>query len=111
MRIGTVLVASCLAFAVMPLGAQTPEVTDLMRRGTALNNAGQLDSALLVYQQAAKLAPDVYNIHEGIGSILDLTGRYGEARMHLAKALDLAPARAKINVLRTIAISYAFERK
>jgi len=87
------------------------DVADLMRRGTALNNAGKLDSALLVYQQAMKAAPDNYRVHEGIGSILDLMGRYSEARPHLAKALELAPVESKGGVMRTIALSYAFEGK
>jgi len=43
--------------------------------------------------------------------VLDLLGRYGEARTHFAKAIDEAPSNAeKDRATRGMAMSYAFER-
>jgi tetratricopeptide (TPR) repeat protein len=105
------LTAALIVVAAGRLAAQTPDVTALMARGSALTTANKLDSALLVYQQAMKAAPQDHNVHESIGSTLDLMGRYAEARSHLTKALELAPTEAKPGVMRTIATSYAFEGK
>jgi tetratricopeptide (TPR) repeat protein len=43
--------------------------------------------------------------------VLDLQGKYAEARKHLQQAIDLAPADAKPNAWRTMAMAYAFDRK
>ena len=105
----TALLAALSLTGTRLLGQAAPDAAELMRRGTALNNAGKLDSAFIVYQQAMKVAPDNYRVHEGIGSILDLQGRYADARQHIGKALELAPAESKSGVMRTMALSYVFE--
>src|SRR6266513_312187 len=38
-------------------------------------------------------------------------GKPDEARQHIQKAIDMAPEPAKLEAMRTMAISYAFERK
>jgi tetratricopeptide (TPR) repeat protein len=45
----------------------------------------------------------------GMGEALDLKGDYAEARNHLSKAIDAAPADSKSQALRAMAVSYAFE--
>ena len=44
------------------------------------------------------------------GIALDLEGKYEQARQHLTKAIDEAPPASKVQALRTMAVSYAFER-
>jgi len=40
---------------------------------------------------------------------LDLQGKYQQARQHLTKAIDEASPASKVQALRTMAVSYAFE--
>ncbi len=89
----------------------TPTALDLVKQGQTLNGKGQQDEALVLYRQALTLSPNLYEAQLGSGIALDLQGNYSEAREHLAKAIEFAPAENKQQALRAMAISHAFEKK
>lgn len=91
--------------------AQTPApaALDLVKQGQNLNSEGKQDEALALYRQALVMSPNLYEAHLDSGIALDLKGNYSEARQHLAKAIEFAPAENKQQALRAMAISYAFE--
>lgn len=86
-----------------------PNAVGLVKQGIKLNFDGKQDDALALYHQALEISPDLYEAHLESGIALDLKGNYVEARQHLAKAIEVAPAASKQQALRTMAISYAFE--
>lgn len=85
------------------------KVADLVKQGMKLNSEGKQDEALALYNQALQLSPDSYQAHLAAGMALDLKGDYQQARQHLSKAIEQAPADAKERAWRTMAISYAFQ--
>jgi len=87
-----------------------PTALDLVKQGEKLNSDGKQDEALALYRKAMETSPNLYEAHLESGIALDLKGNYAEARQHLTKAIELAPAAAKQQALRTMAFSYAFER-
>ncbi len=93
---------------------QTParpnDPTELVKQGRKLNGEGKQDEALALYLQALQQSPELVDAHLAAGIALDLKGEYGEARKHLARAIELARPEAKTQALKTMAISYAFER-
>ncbi|MBI1809957.1 MAG: tetratricopeptide repeat protein [Gemmatimonadetes bacterium] len=91
--------------------AQGDPALDFVRQARQLNNQGKFDDALALYEKAENLSPNLYEIHAGMGVTLDLKGQYEEARKHLARAIELASAQQKDGALRSMAMSYAFERK
>lgn len=86
-----------------------PAALDLVKQGQKLNGEGKQDDALTLYRQALEMSPNLYEAHLASGIALDLKGNYTEARQHLATAVELAPADAKQQALRAMAVSYAFE--
>jgi len=86
-----------------------PAPLDLVKQGQKLNSEGKQDEALALYDQALEMSPNLYDAQLASGIALDLKGNYAEARQHLTKAVELAPADAKQQVLRAVAISFAFE--
>lgn len=97
------------------LAAQTADTSaasdplSLVKQGQKLNSEGKQDEALALYRQALEKSPNLYEAHLASGIALDLKGDYAEARNHLNKAIELAPADKKDQALRTMAVSYAFE--
>jgi tetratricopeptide (TPR) repeat protein len=89
--------------------ARPDDPQELVKQARKLNGEGKQDEALAMYRQALKASPDLYEAHLGAGIALDLKGEFAEARQHLAKAIEVAPADAKERALRTMAMSYAFE--
>ena len=90
---------------------QASPADDLVKQGQQKAREGQHDAALALYQQALQTAPDSFPAHLQTGVVLDLMGRYGEARQHLAKAIEVAPTpQNRISATRAMAMSYAFER-
>jgi tetratricopeptide (TPR) repeat protein len=86
-----------------------PAALDLVKQGQKLNGEGKQDDALAFYRQALEMSPNLYEAHLASGIALDLKGNYAEARQHLTKAVELAPADTKQQALRAMAVSYAFE--
>jgi tetratricopeptide (TPR) repeat protein len=88
------------------------EAADLIKQARQLNSDGKQSEAIELYEKVIKTASgkDLYDAHLGAGSALDLKGQYDEARKHLAKAIELAPADSKIQALKAMAFSYAFQR-
>jgi len=83
----------------------------LVKQASDLNGQGKQDQALALYQQVLVVVPQSFDAHLGIGVVLDLDGRYDEARRHLTTAISDAPNdSAKTRALRTMAVSYAFTR-
>jgi tetratricopeptide (TPR) repeat protein len=97
------LISSCL------LAQTAPTAADLVKQGQKLNSEGKQDEAIALYKQAIHLSPDDYTPYLNGGFALDLKGEYGEARHHFQKALELAPPDNKPQVMRALAVSYAFE--
>jgi tetratricopeptide (TPR) repeat protein len=86
-----------------------PAAPDLVKQGEKLNSEGKQDDALALYRQALAMSPNLYEAHLASGIALDLKGNYTEAREHLAKAIEVAPAESKQQALRAMAMTYAFE--
>ena len=86
------------------------KAAELLKQGRKLQQDGKLDDALETYKQAMTIAPDFYDVHLAMGSALDVKGDYAEARKHLQRAIDLVDADHKPGVLRSMAVSYAFEK-
>jgi tetratricopeptide (TPR) repeat protein len=105
-RTFVVLLLTC---AVHAQQAPAPTALDLVKQGQKLNSEGKQDEALTLYRQALAASPNLYEAHLESGIALDLKGNYADAREHLTKAIELAPAAAKQQALRTMAFSYAFE--
>ncbi len=98
-----------LAAAQQPNKPAPGSAADLAQQADKLSNQGKQDEALALYRQALAKSPDSYEAHLGMGEALDLKGDYAEARNHLSKAIDVAPADSKSQALRAMAVSYAFE--
>jgi len=85
------------------------ELRELLTRGSALSLAGEQDSALAVYTHALARWPNEYRVRAGLGTILDLMSRFGEARRHWARAIAVASPQQAPGAHQQLAISYAFE--
>lgn len=106
----------CILAAVLlsaaALSAQpSSDPAELVKQARRLNNEGKQDEALALYQKALQASPDLFEAHMGAGAALDLQGNYAEARRHFEKAIASATPQAKVQALRSMAVSYAFEGK
>jgi tetratricopeptide (TPR) repeat protein len=101
----------CLLLISACCAQQTPApvAPDLVKQGETLNSEGKQDDALALYRRALAMSPNLYEAHLASGIALDLKGNYTEARQHLAKAIEVAPAESKQQAWRAMAMSYAFE--
>lgn len=83
----------------------------MAQQARRLMGQGKLDEALEQAHKAMQADPKSVDAHQAIGIILDLQGKYAEARKHLQAALDNATDdRQKAGVRRSLAVSYFFER-
>lgn len=106
---GVLMVAALVQAPAAP-AAQEPGA-DLARQAQQKAREGRHDDALALYRQALQLAPDSFQVNQAYGVALDIAGQYAEARKHLAKAIDVAPApQSKAGALRAMAMSHAFQR-
>ncbi|MGC1450037.1 MAG: tetratricopeptide repeat protein [Candidatus Sulfotelmatobacter sp.] len=112
----TLFLLAALALAQSPAQPSAPSKApvpgspaDLVLRGDKLSREGKLDDAQALYRQALDKSPNLYEAHLAMGIALDLQGNYAEARVHFAKAIEVAPADSKTQALRAMAVSYAFE--
>jgi tetratricopeptide (TPR) repeat protein len=63
----------------------------LVNVGVALEEQGRFDEALADYRQAARIAPEHYQIHLDLGNVLEKTGRPAEALAEYREAVRLNP--------------------
>jgi len=106
------LIHACFACLIATtLLAQPPAGDDLLKQGEEKLRAGDLNGALDIYERAAKTNPSSTQAHLQAGIVLDLLGRYNDARKHLTEAIQTASTREeKDRADRTMAMSYAFSR-
>jgi Flp pilus assembly protein TadD len=111
-RLAVFLLLSIAAFAQNPAPPQAPPKAPSgpIAEANKLVNDGKHAEALAAYQKIAAAEPKNWDAHRGIGVVLDLQGKYAEARKHLQQAIDLAPDDSKPSAWRTMAMSYAFDR-
>ena len=103
---------TALSLAQQPSPAKAPvpgSPEDLVQQGEKLSREGKQDDALALYNRAMDKAPTLYEAHLGAGEALDLKGEYAAALEHLNKAVEYAPPDSKVQALRTLAVSYAFQ--
>jgi tetratricopeptide (TPR) repeat protein len=103
-------VFAVLVFAACLLAQSAASPQDLVKQGEKLSREGKHDQALALYRQAMQADPKLYEAHLAAGAALDLKGEYTQARRELAQAIDLASPHDKVRALRTMAVSYAFQR-
>ncbi len=100
----------CAQPQATPPSAKTDDALELVKQGQKLNSEGKQDEAMALYDRALQLSPSLFQADLAAGMALDLESKYQEARQHLAKAIEEAQPDAKVRALRTMAVSYAFER-
>ncbi|MGO9243200.1 MAG: tetratricopeptide repeat protein [Verrucomicrobiia bacterium] len=59
--------------------------------GNALARAGRVPEAIVQYEQALRINPDLAEAHNNLGNLLMRSGRMPEAREHLERALRIDP--------------------
>jgi Flp pilus assembly protein TadD len=96
-------VASLFAAAFQG-GQSAPPVS-----GSQLIREGRLQEALDGYVQAAQASPKSVAANEGAGVVLDLLGRYAEARKYFTQAIKVAAnPDERVKAQRALATSFAF---
>lgn len=102
-----------LLCVLVPIEGRAQGQTDGMDRvkeGQKLLQAGKLDEAEERFRQALAADAKLYDAHYALGRLLDLRGRYSEARHHLDEALAVAPPGEQTQItLTALAVSWAFE--
>ena len=79
--------------------------------GPELIREGKLAEALEVYRQGLQASPKSVQANNGAGVVLDLLGRYAEARTYFGQAIKSArTAPEKVQAQRAMAIAYGFVR-
>lgn len=109
-------IAAAWVLSVAGLAGQQPSAApgdssaDLIRQAQQQMRSGNEPEALALARKAVEASPTSFQANSQFGALLDLAGRYSEARTYLAKAVDLASAgEPKNRAQRAIAISYGFE--
>ncbi len=111
-RASIVLVSICLLSGLPAAVAQEPpDASALVQKGRRLVADGDFAEGLALYEQALAAQPGLADAHLATGIVLDLMGRYADARKHLTQAIEQAPPELKANTLNAMATSYAFERR
>lgn len=105
------LLATSLVSAQQEPVKESSDPSQLVQKGRRLVATGQHAEALAVYEQALAAQPNAPEAHLAAGIVLDLMGRYAEARKHLASAIEAAPPELKANTLTAMATSYVFDRR
>ena len=114
--IGVLLAAGSTAFAQSPGSQPAPTQPQggpnpALREGQQLVREGKFDEALGIYDRELQSNPDSFQANNQSGVVLDLMGRYDDARKHFAKAIELAGTpQQKAAANRGMAMSYAFTR-
>jgi tetratricopeptide (TPR) repeat protein len=108
-RFPILIIGLTLALGAHARGTAQSDPAALVKEARQLENRGDLTGALATYRKAVEQNPSQFDAHLGIGRVMDLEGKYGEARQHIQKAIDLAPATGRNAALSTMGVSYAFE--
>jgi tetratricopeptide (TPR) repeat protein len=105
--------AALLTVALVAQGtpSQATDPIELVKQGRKLVTDGRLDEGIALYDRALAANPDLVDAHLGAGIALDLKGQFVPARRHLSRALELASADERPQMLSALAVSYAFENK
>ena len=83
----------------------------MVQQARRLTSQGKLDDAWSEAQKAMQADAKNSDAHQAAGVILDLQGKYADARKHLQEAIDTAANdREKASARRSLAVSYFFER-
>ena len=110
--IRVLMVVLLTAGSLSPVFAQAaPDASALVQKGRRLVADGEFARGLALYEQALAAQPGLADAHLAAGIVLDLMGRYTDARGHLTQAIEQAPPELKANTLNAMATSYAFERR
>jgi tetratricopeptide (TPR) repeat protein len=107
------LLVSVAALAQTPGQSEIPPAPgdDVVKQGQQLVREGKHEEGLALYQKALETNPESFRGNLQAGVVLDLLGRYADARKHIEKAIQVAPTpQARISASRAMAMSYAFER-
>lgn len=95
--------------ATQPQGAQNQPT--YVREAQQKIREGKLEDALEIYRKELQSNPDSFQTNNQTGVVLDLMGRYDEARKYFAKAIEAASTpQQKATANRAMAMSYAFTR-
>ena len=100
-----------LALAAQNAPAQAGDPIELVKQGRKLVADGRLDEGIALYDRALAANPDLAEAHLASGIAFDLKLQFERARRHLSRALELAGADDRPQVLSALAVSYAFENK
>ena len=98
--------AACLLLVALPAtgAAQERPLT-----GPELVRLNRLPEALVAFRADLEVAPKSVAANNGVGVVLDLLGRYDEARTYFAKAIKVASTGTeKVGALRAMAIAWGF---
>lgn len=120
MKITSVLVlllSACVLFAQTPAPgtasqantAPKAEIPSQLKQAQQLNREGKQAEALAVLTQMLASEPNSYEANISAGDVLDLMGDYDKARTYLKHAIEVAPSDRRVQSLRTMAVSYAFQ--
>ncbi len=74
-----------------PTSQASAEASELLKRGAALERAGQLAESIVVHQQALALKPDLVQAHINLISLLGRTREVAKAKQHYQAALAINP--------------------
>ncbi len=102
--------AAFLLAGAAVLAGQSGDPESLVREGRKLNGEGKQAEAIALYRKALAANPNLFDAQLQLGIALDLNGEYAEAQRHFTKAIELATPQAKTQALKSMAMSYAFER-
>ncbi len=113
MRFALLLTAGCGLVWCLSTQTQTSadDQNDLVKQGWDLNMQGKQEEAIADFDKAIEAQPKSFEAHLSKGEVLDLSGKYGEARSEIRRAIEFAlDAKAKGQAEKAMAISFAFER-
>jgi tetratricopeptide (TPR) repeat protein len=82
----------------------------MAQQARRLMSQGKLDEAWAQAQKAMETDPKSFDAHMAAGAVLDMQGKYAEARKHIQAAEGVADEKQKPGAQRSMAVSYFFER-
>jgi tetratricopeptide (TPR) repeat protein len=118
---GVLIIAVCALAQMQPQPpAQPPQgqqqqldpnsPAGMAQQARRLMGQGKFDEALELTHKAMQADPKSFDAHLATGMILDLQGKYEEARKHIQAAMNVADEKQKPGAQRSMAVSYFFER-